>query len=84
MSSMIIEHSKEHPNTVINITRGLFVIKEIPCKKKKKKNEWTNQRFIEFFTKKIKILPPPVLHILTIPIQNIGTISNSVTPIRGK
>lgn len=33
MSSMIIEHSKEHPNTVINITRGLFVIKEIPFKK---------------------------------------------------
>ena len=42
------------------------------------------QRFIECFPKKSKILTPPILHILTIPIQNIGTISNSVTPIRGK
>lgn len=33
MNFMIIEHSKEHPNTVRNITRGLFVIKEMPFKK---------------------------------------------------
>ena len=47
------------------------------------KNEWISQRFVEYFPKKNKILPP-VLHILTIPTQNIGTISNSVIPIRGK
>ena len=39
---------------------------------------------LNVFQRKVRFYPPPVFHILTIPIQNIGTISNSVTPIRGK
>ena len=33
INSTIIEHVKEHPKTVINITKGLLVTKEIPFKK---------------------------------------------------
>lgn len=38
---------------------------------------------LNVFQRKVRFYPP-VLHILIIPTQNIGTISNSVIPIRGK
>lgn len=60
MSSMIIEHSKEHPNTVINITRGLFVIKEIP---QKIKNDEQAKDSLKVFQRKVRFYPPRFTYI---------------------